>query len=440
MLPFVLAQESDYDAGGTFVDFARAFGDHKASAFLNYLLFRAGHGWGETKEKQCTWFETKPEIQAHTNLTPDEQDRVVQHLVKMKVLVIKKAAPPMLAQWQLQNVITGEKRKGYALFHYQMDWDHPIFSGFAYRITQEKGRGKNKVTETREMKLPEYVNYKCEAAKKSKAPVTAKNHQKERKKFKVEWRGLATQMVHRLIVHHRQIQKIKSGSKFDNKNFRGQISQKELGKVYRYLVRYARSESLASHIEEEFAYFCKIRDTFIPGNPDNYGAEGEHIPFGKTHLGSFFGKIFSKGPQPQKFFQNEWLNKHKKHQTSDWSEKAGRFEGATPKATDGLSTWEDNFLKKADKATRQKWANFAAFIKNQVRQKRHRQLSLLHAQQIYFGGLDQKSNILTFLVPSQYLYEQLEKDAWLRLIRQGIRLKIGEGIQLRYVVLSPQIE
>ncbi|WP_299457836.1 hypothetical protein [uncultured Microscilla sp.] len=403
-LPFSVAGKIDYDPGVVFVDFARVFGDHKVSAFLNYLLFRAGFGWGNTPETQCTWLETKKEIQAHTHLTPDEQDRVVRILTQRGVLKVKRAAPPTEAQWQLKNIVTGNFRKGYGLFHYQVNWTHTIFSSFACWVNTHKEKHKQN-TRTK-LSIAEYIAYKCTKNKNETAQKTVLEHSETSETLQEEWKQLAADMVHKLITVHKN---------------RADVNNIDLHEVYQKLAKHQYHPEHFQHIQTEFKYYCLIEAEALQ----------RKTPFDEICLDSFFQKIFKNGNERVSFFQETWelwhLNKIKQQTQKNASPKTNTL--------GKIKNTEIRALNQATESIRQKWNKLKAFLRVQARQRKEKSIPKYVLNQIHFGGFDTQTNTLTFLVPSKYLYEQLESNTYVQFIRQAIHQIIGEGVKLQYMLL-----
>ncbi|EAY25476.1 hypothetical protein [Microscilla marina] len=403
-LPFSVAGKINYDPGIVFVDFARVFGDHKVSAFLNYLLFRAGFGWGNTPETQCTWLETKKEIQAHTHLTPDEQDRVVRMLTQRGILKVKRAAPPTEAQWQLKNIVTGNFRKGYGLFHYRVNWANPIFSSFTCWVTtQQEGRKQNTRTK---LSIAEYIAYKCKKTKNETSQKAVPEYSKTGEAFQDEWKQLATKMAHKLVAVHQH---------------RTDVSNVDLHEVYQKLTKHQHRPKHLQHIQTEFKYYCLIEAEALHGK----------MPFDEACLDSFFQKIFKNGNELISFFQETWelwhLNKIKQQEQKNASHKTNTL--------GKIKNTEIRALNQVTESIRQKWDKLKVFLRVQARQRKEKSIPKYVLNQIHFGGFDTQTNTLTFLVPSKYLYEQLESNTYVQFIRQAIHQTIGEGVKLQYMLL-----
>jgi hypothetical protein len=390
-----------YDPSVTYVDFARVFGDHKVSAFLNYLLFRAGFGWGNTPESQCTWLETKKEIQTHTHLTPDEQDRIVRILTQANVLKVTRTAPPAAAQWRLKNILTGKFRKGYGLFHYQVDWAHSLFANLRCWTTDEQS---NKI----KLQLAEYVAYKCTQNNDKKAlKSTKKTKTTAQAKLRTKWKPLATEMVHQLVA----IRRNKTGALRANEP----MLELELEKVYKKLNQHKHH---LVHIEQEFRYFGLI------DSDDSY-----------THninFDIFFQKIFGDGGEAIAYFQEQWntlqLNKIAQAQT------AHNTSATVPSSK--IKSTEARALTQASEAIRQKWNELKTLLRIQTRKSKNKGIPKYIINQIHFGGFNVQTNTLTFLVPSKYLYEKLENNNYVQFIKKAIREAIGEGVKLQYMLLN----
>lgn len=380
-----------YDPSMTYVDFARVFGDHKVAAFLNYLLFRAGFGWGNTLESQCTWLETKKEIQTHTHLTPDEQDRIVKILTMAGVLKVTRTAPPAAAQWQLKNILTGKFRKGYGLFHYQVDWAHSLFANLRCWATDEQN---NKI----KLQLAEYVTHKCQ---KKQPEITKTTCPSAQEKFELKYKSLATEMVYKLIPTY--------------KNKTNNAEEHALQRVYKKLRQHKYH---LKHIENEFRYFGLI------DSDDSY-----------THninFDTFFQKVFGDGGEAIAYFQEQW----NAHQLNKIAQAQTVHNTSATIPSNKIKSIETRALNQTSDAIRQKWNELKTLLRIQTRKAKNKGIPRYIINQIHFGGFNVQTNTLTFLVPSKYLYEKLENNSYVQFIKKAIREAVGEGVKLQYMLLN----
>lgn len=279
------------------IDFAPKFwGDLKVSKYLNYLAFRAGIGMPGQRD---TWFETKKEIQVDTHLSPDEQDRVR----KLLCLLLdengntdKENGRPVLTVNRKQpHKLSG--RKLYPLFHYWVDWTHPMFDG----IEKATGQGG-----TEKKTLARYVKDKCdqEELKWQEQELNRKEKRKVQEQFKTDYANLIYDMALHLVAFH-QPEKSRGKTVIPYR-----ADKKDVNIVTNYMLKYRHNATTLLYISNQFYLLKKIRDEF--------GRVGEVLPFDRTTIKTFLTKlIFDTYGNQNGYFRSQYER---------WKEGAGKRE------------------------------------------------------------------------------------------------------------------